>query len=211
MTDKEKPEENLSPQERELLPPTADQRRAAIYRALPMLLFTLCAVGVIGALAIGRLFQVSTSANLLDATYTICAGGSLASASPYPSDQAIHPIVAFTEENGSLQAASNYTREAWRATEVEEIELVLCAKQPRPAFRYRCDNQSAFNQYGGEIAVTLRAARTGEIVSEGVITADPAADVDCIADDISAEGSSEIDVPAERIHAWLAPFVEGAD
>lgn len=196
--------------QQEAAPPTADRRRAAILRSLPLLIFTLCAFGVIVILAVSRVFQLSGSAELLDAAHVACGGNPIPGAAAYQSgDQRENPAptLAFIEENGFLQAASNYTLEAWRPTEIAEIELVLCARPPRPAYRSLCDNESIINRFGNEMPVTLRAAQTGEIVAEGVVSSLPLAEVECF-DEMPSVGESDEPVSDERVHAWLTPYVD---
>ena len=195
----------------EAAPPTADRRRAAVLRSLPLLLFTLCAFGIIVILAVSRVFQLSGNAELLDAAHVACSGNPVPGAAAYQRDSQREnpaPTLAFIEENGFLQAASNYTLEAWRPAEISEIELVLCTRPPRPAYRSLCDNESIINQFGEEMPVTLRAAQTGEVVAEGVIPGLSLADVECF-DEMPTGIEIEPDdsIADERVHAWLTPYV----
>lgn len=185
---------------------TPEKRRAAAFSALPMLLFTLCAILVIGTLAIARVLQVGTTSAVLDATFTVCNDQGFSGATAYPSTADLHPVIAFTERDGFLQGASNYVKPEWQAEEVEDIELVLCTGAARPAFRSLCDNQSIINQFGLEIEATLREARTAEIVAEGIITSDEIAQATCI-EEMPVTLPTSTEISDEAVHDWLAPFV----
>lgn len=182
--------------------------RIAFATALPLLIFTLVAFVIIGIIAFQRVRQVSGTATILDAAVSVCSGIPVQEATRYSADEpGIHPVVAFIEADGFLQAASNMVRPEWLPEDSSELELVLCTQPARPAFRALCSDRNIVNQFGGEVPFKLRNARTGGVEAEGVVVADDNARVECL-EELPNEANLEIDVPDEVIHAFLARFVE---
>ena len=125
----------------------------------------------------------------------------------YTETPGIHPVVAFSEQNGFLQAASNYVKPEWTPADTNDIELVLCAEQPRPAFRALCSDRNIVNQFGGELPFKLRSARTGGIIAEGIIVSDDNARVECL-EALPDAANEDATVPAEVVQNFLTRFVE---
>ncbi len=181
--------------------------RIAFSTALPLLIFTIVAVIIIAIIAIQRVRQVGGTAWILDATTDVCYGAPLPEAASYDEEPGIHPIVAFSEENGFLQAASNYIKPEWTPTDISEIELVLCVEQVRPAFRALCSDRNVINQLGGEVLFKLRRAQTAGVIAQGVIVSDDNARVECL-EALPDAANEDATVPDDVIHDFLARFVE---
>ncbi len=182
--------------------------RVAFATALPLLVFTIVAIVIIGLIAFQRVRQVSGSAEILDAAVSVCSGIPLQEATLYSAEASgIHPVVAFVEIDGFLRASSNMVRPEWLPADSSELELVLCTQPARPAFRPLCSDRNIVNQFGGEIPFKLRNARTGGVEAEGVVVADDNARVECL-EELPNEANLEMEVPDELIHAFLARFVE---
>lgn len=184
--------------------------RVAFATALPLLIFTLISIVIIGLIAFQRVRQVGGNATIFDAAFPVCSGVPLETATLYSRDKesSIHPAIAFSENNGFLQGASNYVKPEWLPENSDELELVLCAQPARPAFRALCSDRNVVNQFGGEVPFQLRSARTGGIIAEGVIVGDDAARVECLEEVDPGQVNIDASVPDEAIQAFMAQFVE---
>ncbi|MFK7803004.1 MAG: hypothetical protein AB8G95_15335 [Anaerolineae bacterium] len=180
--------------------------KVAFSSALPLLIFTLIAVVIISIIAFQRVQQIGGSAAILDAAFEACSGVPSPDATFYSDEAGIHPAVAFVESNGFLQAASNYVKPEWAPESADQLELVLCAKSARPAFRALCTDRNKINQLGGEVPFELRSARTGGIIAEGLIVSDDAARVECLAE-LPQSPNMETAVPDEVIIRFMERFV----
>ncbi|MEM9773506.1 MAG: hypothetical protein AAF902_02920 [Chloroflexota bacterium] len=181
--------------------------RVAFATALPLLIFTILAVIVIGILALSRVRQVGPAAGLFDAAFGVCSGVPMANATLYDPDQAgIAPVIAFAERSGYLQGASNYAKPEWTPANSSDLQLVLCAQNPRPAFRPLCSDENKVNQVGGEIPFKLRSAISGEIIAQGVIVEEAEARSECL-EALPTNPSMDMAVSDETIHAFLERFV----
>lgn len=181
--------------------------RVAFATALPLLIFTIAAAIVIGILAFNRVRQVGPTAGLFDAAFQVCSGVPMADATLYDPDQSgISPVIAFSERNGFLQGASNYAKPEWTPADSSDLELVLCAQNPRPAFRPLCSDSNKVNQVGGEVPFTLRGAISGEIIAQGVIVEEDEARAECL-EELPINPSMDMAVSDETIQAFLEQFV----
>ncbi|MEM8857380.1 MAG: hypothetical protein AAGD96_03615 [Chloroflexota bacterium] len=179
----------------------------AFSTALPLLLFTIVTAIIIGIIALQRVRQVGSTATLFDAAYAVCSGIPMAEATLYdPSEPGIHPVVAFAERGGFLQGASNYSKPEWAPDDSDDLELVLCTQNPRPAFRPLCNDDSKVNQIGGELPFTLRSAASGEEIAKGVIVEEALARSECL-DELPQDPSMETTISNETIQNFLESFV----
>ena len=194
----------------------ADQKPEEIYKttgrvafatALPLLLFTVVAVLIIGFIAFQRVRQVGQNATLFDAAYSVCSGIPIQDAQLYDESPGIHPAIAFSENNGFLQGASNYIKPEWLPEDSSSLELVLCAQEARPAFRALCSDRNIVNQFGSEVPFKLRVAKTGQIIAQGVIVGDATARVDCL-EELPSAANLDNTVPDEAILSFMEGFVE---
>ena len=180
--------------------------RVAFSSALPLLIFTLVAVAIISVIAFQRVREIGGAAGVFDAAFAVCSGIPMENATFYNENAGIHPAIAFAERNGFLQGASNYVRPEWIPEDTAQLELVLCAKNPRPAFRALCTDRNKINQLGGELPFELRSARTGGILAEGLIVSDDAARVECL-DELPQNPNMDSSVPDEVVIRFLERFV----
>lgn len=180
--------------------------KEALSSALPLLIFTLVAVAIIGIIAFQRVREIGSSADVFDAAFAVCSGVPMEEATFYNENSGIHPAIAFLEKGGRLQGASNYVRPEWVPNDAAELELVLCAKNPRPAFRALCTDRNKINQLGGELPFELRSAKTGGIIAEGVVVSDDEARVECL-DELPQNPNAEATVPDEVVINFLERFV----
>ena len=179
----------------------------AFLTASPLLIFTVVAAIIIGIIAFQRVRQVGSTATMFDAAYQVCSGVPMADATLYNPDQTgVHPVVAFAERGGFLQGASNYARPEWGPANSSEVELVLCAQNPRPAFRPLCSDSTKVNQIGGELPFKLRSAISGGIIAEGVIVEEDLARSECL-DELPQNPSMDVMVSDETVQAFLEGFV----
>lgn len=179
----------------------------ALRSALPLLLFTLCAVGAISLLALNTVLTVGDTAVIYDSTAVVCAGQAAPDTALFPAGPAPHKTVAFRQlRDGRLQIDSTIIPPEWQPTTLAETELVLCLVNERPAFRAQCaadGRDSPFiTEYGQEITAVLRAAHSGEIIAEGLISSVPDAPDGCLPA-LPDTPPPNIPVPPEQIQAWL--------
>jgi len=187
----------------------------ALARALPLLIFTLCAVGIISIMAIRNYQRFSSSATMFDATAVVCSGLPAPSAAPFDSsgDTAIHPTVAFfIFNNGLIRADNSYIPESWQPQSIEEVSWVMCIEADRPAYRVLCDNEAIVNEYGRELVVTMRSAQTADVLAVDTITSEEIADTLCW-DELPTvrppDPATVERVPVARVEAWLESFSAG--
>ncbi len=176
----------------------------ALARSLPLLIFTLCAVGIIVVLAFRNFGTLNRSAAILDATAGVCAGGGVAAAAPYETGSGPAPTVVYIRQPGGLLQPNNtFIPPGLEPTQIEDVALVLCLKNERPAFRPLCDNGAIINPVGLEYEAELRRARTGEIVVSGLVTSLPLAENSCV--DRFPDSLPPLDAPfpADRVHDWI--------
>ena len=180
--------------------------KEAFSSALPLLIFTLVAVAIIAVIAFQRVREIGGSADILDAAFAVCSGVPMEEATFYNENEGIHPVIAFSEREGFLQGASNYVRPEWVPENPAQLELVLCAKNPRPAFRALCSDRNKINQLGGEMPFELRSAKTGGIIAEGIVVSDDEARVECL-DTLPQNPNMDATVPDEVVIRFLERFV----
>ncbi|MCA9980997.1 MAG: hypothetical protein KDD89_09190 [Anaerolineales bacterium] len=185
----------------------------ALRAALPLLLFTICAIGGASVLAVRNVINLSSSSAIYDATAVVCAAQAVPQAAPYTPADGLQKTVAFRQLlDGRLQIDSAVIPEAWQPTSLEETALVLCLVNERTAYRAKCaeDGQSDSpftTEYGREITAVLRSAHSGEIIAEGQISSVPDAPEGCLAELPDAPPPND-DIPLSHIQAWLAPYVQ---
>lgn len=186
----------------------------AIGQALPLLIFTICAIGFGSIFAVRNFMRFGGSAAVLDATAVVCGGQPSGEAAVYEaSADRLHPVVVFrTLQDGRLVTDSAAVPEGWQAESAAEIELVLCVKFDRIAYRNLCNDSGGDSgltiEYGRELVVELREARTANVIQEGLInsvTDAPPPDV-CLAEQPESP-PAQTAVSPENIQQWLAPFV----
>ncbi|MFT5194375.1 MAG: hypothetical protein ACI85U_001382 [Candidatus Promineifilaceae bacterium] len=180
--------------------------KIAFSSALPLLIFTLVAVAIISIISYQRVKEIGGSAEILDAAFGVCSGIPMEQASFYSEEPGIHPVAAFIEKDGFLQGASNYLQPEWVPQNASQLELVMCANQPRPAFRALCSDRNKINQIGGEIPFELRSAKTAGIITAGVIVSDDNARVECLSE-LPQSPNMDSSVPDEMIIRFLERFV----
>ncbi len=177
----------------------------AFARAFPLLVFTLCAVGVIVVLAFRNFAALSQSATVYDALAPVCgstAASSEAAAWERPSEL---QVVAFVvSESGLVQAAREMVPDQWQPQSAAEVDLVLCLRRERPAYRPLCDNAAIVNQVGLEMEGELRLAASGAVVAAGLITSDPRAEPPCLRQTLSVDPEEGSPFPSGQVQAWLA-------
>lgn len=185
----------------------------ALRSALPLLLFTICAIGGASVLAVRNFVNLSGSASIYDATAVVCAGEPAPDTAVYdPTASDLQKVVAFRQlRDGRLQIDSTVIPPAWQPASLDETALVLCLTNERTAFRAQCaedGSDSPFTtEYGREITAVLRSASNGDIVAEGQISSVPNARTGCL-DELPDEPPPNDDIPLENIQQWLAPYVQ---
>jgi hypothetical protein len=184
--------------------------RYAIGQALPVLLFTVCAVGMIGVLAWRNLAGVPGTAAILDAAVVACSGQGVATAAPPSASPTT--VVAFRQlVDGRLLSDSTAVLPAWLPTSIDQLDLVLCLGVERPAYRAICtaagEPSTILTAYGREFSATLRQAQTAAIVAEGTISSVPDAPMGCLPQ-IPNPIPPDIPVPPEQVQAWLRPWLQ---
>ena len=190
-------------------PPISPERgRYAIGQALPVLLFTVCAVGLIAVLAWRNLAGVQGTAAVLDAAVGVCGGQGVATAAPYPNPP--HTIVAFRQTGGRLLADSTAVLEEWFPASPDQLSLVLCLGEERPATRAICtaagEPSTILTPYGRELPATLREAHTAAILAQTTLSSVPNAPEGCLPrlpDPVPPDDP----VSPDQIHTWLRPWV----
>ncbi|MBK8432285.1 MAG: hypothetical protein IPL28_13775 [Chloroflexi bacterium] len=191
-----------------------ERGRYAIWQALPLLLFTICAVGLIAVLAWRSLAGVQGTAAVLDAAVAVCGGQGVASAAAYqPNTPTTNPVVAFRQlADGRLLTDSTAVLPAWLPTQPDQLALVLCLGQERPAYRTICtaagEPSTILAEYGREIPATLREARTAAILAESVIASVDDAPTGCLRE-IPNPTPPDVAVSPAQVQAWLRPWVAG--
>ncbi len=201
-------------------PPHDDDRsndpgrgQMALRSALPLLLFTLCAIGFISVLALRNFVNLSGSAELYDTTAVVCSGQPAPEAAEYDPQNNLPQIVAFRQlRDGRLQIDTTSIPPEWQPATLAETALVLCLANERTAFRAQCaaDGQSDspfITEYGREITAVLRAAQSGDIIAEGLISSVPDAPDGCLPELPASPPPNEA-IPPAHIQAWLAPYIQ---
>lgn len=187
--------------------PNAERSRAALFRSLPLLIFTLCAVAAISGIALRNFAQFSASADMFDATAAVCGGTGSPQTAPYSPTPGLHPIVAFRLfDTGQLQVQNSFIPPEWLPATAAAAELVLCVGDERPAFRELCTGGTLV-EYGREVAATLREARTGRIIQEGFISSIPNAPTGCVESVPENATDPDATVGEVQVQNWLRPFV----
>lgn len=186
----------------------------AIGQALPLLIFTICAIGFGSIFAIRNFMQFRGSAAVLDATAVVCTGQPGVEGAVYDSSvDRLHPVVVFRQLSADrFVIDSAAVPEGWQAEVAADIELVLCVQFDRTAYRNLCNESGGDSglttEYGRELVVELREAGTGALVEEGLINSvdgAPPPDV-CLAEQPESL-PPQTPVSPEQIQQWLEPFV----
>lgn len=184
--------------------------RYAVQQALPLLLFTLCAMGAIGVVALRNFAQFNDTAAVLDAAVGVCSGQPFTAAAAYTPD-GFHPVVVFRQlDDGRVLGDSTAVPSAWQPSTPSTLAIVLCITADRDAYRPLCtvagDPSSIITPYGRELVVTLRAAQTAAIITEGLISNVPSAPPGCLRQQPDPLPPTTPVTPTD-IQTWLSPWV----
>lgn len=188
-----------------------DRGRYALAQALPLLIFTLCAIGVGSVFAVRNFMALRGTAEVLDATAEVCGGVASPVTSPYVAD-GFSPVVVFRQlQDGRLITDSDLVPETWQTEAVDAIQLVLCIETERRAQRVLCNEQGGNSNYvvpyGRELVVSLRASYTAEVLQTGVISSVPNAPPMGCLPERPANPVPDTAVASAEVQAWLLPFV----
>lgn len=190
-----------------------ERGKYAIGQALPLLVFTVCALAFGSIFAIRNFRQLNQTASVLDAAAVVCGGTPAPAAAAYDGSAGIHPIVIFRElEDGRLVADNSVVPTEWYPADELTLELVLCITVDRTAYRDICNESGGDSgldtEYGRELLVELRAAQSGLLLQEGVISSLPdALPSDRCLPQAPAQLPPQDPVSPAQIQAWLRPFV----
>ncbi len=179
-------------------------RRTALLRAFPILIFTVLFGALIVFLSLRTAGGVRRSEDVVAAYLPVipaCDGEAIPSAPAYHPAAAAHPVVVLRRAGAEWTPDPAAAPEAWQPDTPEEAELVLCLEASLPLTTPACEGeQEEARTYGYATTARLVASATGEEVANAILNSAP--DPGCW----RAEPEAAL-LSNETIQAWLAPYV----
>lgn len=180
-------------------------RRTALLRALPILVFTVLFGTLIVLLALRTAGGVRQSEDVVAAYLPVipaCDGEAIALAPDYDPAAPAQRVVVLRRAGTGWAPDPAVAPEAWQPDAPEEAELVLCLEASLPLTAPPCDgDQEEQRTYGYATTARLVASATGEEVASTILNSAP--DPGCWRTEPEA-----VPLSNEQIQAWLGPFVQ---
>jgi hypothetical protein len=191
--------------------PAVSRRRIAIFRTLPIAVFTLLFGIVIVFLALRTAGGVRRSQEVVGgfAPFALaCEGEGGPAATAYEETSGIHPVVAFRRLEGEWVLDSTLLPADWFPPTPADVELVLCLGTRSTLTAPRCtptaDGAVPTRVYGYLLPLRLVSARTGETIIEDRLNSAPRT-LTCW--DAEAEPEA-LGVSAEQIRSRISSYVD---
>ena len=180
-------------------------RRSALLRALPILVFTVLFGALIVFLAWRTAGGVQRSEDVVAAYAPVlpaCDGEPVASARPDDASRPAHSVVVLRRAGTGWTPDLAVLPASWQPATPGEAELVLCLEASLPLTAPACDNtQDELRIYGYATTTRLVASATGEEVASTILNS--ARYPGCWRTETEATPLSD-----EQIQAWLAPYIQ---
>lgn len=181
-----------------------ESHRAALIRALPILLFTIIFGALIVSLALRTAGGVRRSQAVV-ATYEdvlpACEGQAVKGSPAYDASSSERHPVLLLRRSGSDWAPDPAALPAeWLPDDPSEAELALCLEASLALSAPACDDEATTAVYGYAATARLVALATGEMIANTILTS--AANPGCWQTEPAA-----IPLRNDQLQEWLASFV----
>lgn len=191
--------------------PVLSRRQLALFRTLPIAIFTLLFGAVIVFLALRTAGGVRQSQEVVGGFAPLaraCDGEGSPTGTEYEAESGIHPVVAFRRLEGAWVLDPSLLPANWFPPAPAEAELILCLETRTALTTPRCtatdEGISPTRVYGYLLPLQLVHARTGETVVEDRLSSAPRSLTCWEADD----EPQALGVSAEQIRSRIRPYVE---
>lgn len=185
------------------------KRKAALIRALPILIGIIIFGAIIVALALRTAQSVNRSRSLaarFDDLAAACRGQDIPQAAPFREANTLHPAVGFRQRGGEWVLDPAAVPRSWQPDSVARAQLVLCLEEAQLLGVPRCtpDETGALptRVYGQSLEARLITPADGQVFAADTLRSAP--DPGCWSAGNEPQAPS---VSTDQLRDWLEEYV----